>query len=166
MSWSQSLWGKSVTIWYLYRPTLVKSLAFYFSQKNTNRFRHTFPPDKGEKIFWQERVTGKAPWRQQKSYRSGCTHPEFNSLFISIPIYLFARWRLGTEEVTRVFSESENRASTAKGHELCKQYKLGASCFTSVTCNHCDRARRPQVQPGWTTEFFPRQRSLFLVYLL
>ena len=126
----------------------------------------TFPPDKGEKIFWQERVTGKAPWRQQKSYRSGCTHTEFNSLFISIPISLFARWRLGTEEVIRVFSESENRASTAKGHEPCKQYKLGASCFTSVTCNHCDRARRPQVQPGWTTEFFPRQKSLFLVYLL
>lgn len=169
MSWGQFLWGKSVlrqeTIWYIYRPTLVKSLAVSFSQKCANHFRHIFPPDKGEKIFGQERVTGKSPLKAAEVLYVR-VHRSKISFSISIPISLFARWRLGTEDMVRVFSESENRASMAKGHEPCKQYKFGASCFMSVTYSHHDRARRPQVQPGWTTEFFPRQKSLFLMYLL
>lgn len=105
------MWGESVLrlvmIWYLHRLSV-------FPQKKHWTLQ-SFPPNKAKKILWQDRATAKAPWSQQESNRSGCTQPEFHSL--SVPI-VFDRWRLTTEEMGRILSESENRVSTAKGQSL------------------------------------------------
>lgn len=127
-----------------------QELCFLCLPENHWTLRTNFPIwQRRENILAREGDTAKAPWSQQKqSYRSGCVHLEVHSL-IRFPLSLFARRRLNTEEQC---SLNRKESAREKGRSLANNTN-----WESLNCNCQNRGNRPQVQPAWATEFFPRQ---------